>query len=150
MDNDKPSSVLRKVAETARDGEKGFREAAEHLKNPELRAMAQRVSAERGQFARELEPELQAEGKDKDKKVGGSMEGALHRAWVDIKTALGGGDQTILDWLEQGEDYAKRIYSEALQSNLPSAAQVIVRRQYDRVLATHDQVKMLRDQSRAA
>ncbi len=148
MDKDKPVSVLKKVIETARDGEKGFREAAEHFKNPELRTMAQRVSAERGEFARELEPELRAEGKSE--KIEGSMEGALHRAWVDIKTALGGGDQTILDWLEQGEDYAKKAYSEALQANLPSAAQLIVRRQYDRVVNTHDQVKRLRDQNRAA
>ena len=148
MDNENPNSVLKKVVETARDGEKGFREAAEHFKSTELRTMAQRVSAERAEFARELEPELRAEGKDE--KVGGSMEGALHRAWVDIKTALGGGDQTILDWLEQGEDYAKKIYGEALRSNLPSAAQLIVRRQYDRVVNTHDQVKRLRDENRAA
>jgi uncharacterized protein (TIGR02284 family) len=148
MQNDNPGSVLKKVIETARDGEKGFREAADHFKSPELKAMAQRVSAERASFARELEPELQTERKDE--KLGGSVEGAMHRAWVDIKTALGGGDHTILDWLEQGEDYAKRIYNEALQSSLPSAAQLIVRRQYDRVLATHDQVKALRDQNRAA
>ena len=148
MQNDNPGSVLKKVIETARDGEKGFREAAEHFKSPELKSMAQRVSAERASFARELEPELHTE--KGDEKIGGSVEGALHRAWVDIKTALGGGDQTILDWLEQGEDYAKKIYGEALKSNLSSAAQLIVRRQYDRVLATHDQVKALRDQSRAA
>ncbi|ABF40595.1 conserved hypothetical protein [Candidatus Koribacter versatilis Ellin345] len=148
MDNDKPVSVLKKVIETARDGEKGFREAAEHFKSPELRTMAQRVSAERAEFARELEPELRAEGKDE--KIEGSTAGALHRAWVDIKTALGGGDQTILDWLEQGEDYAKKTYGEALQASLPSAAQLIVRRQYDRIVNTHDQVKRLRDQNRAA
>ena len=148
MDKEKPVSVLTKVIETARDGEKGFREAAEHFKNSELRTMAQRVSAERAEFARELEPELRAEGKDE--KVEGSMGGAMHRAWVDIKTALGGGEQTILDWLEQGEDFAKKEYGEALQANLPSAAQLIVRRQYDRVVNTHDQVKRLRDQHRAA
>src|SRR5579885_1331918 len=79
MQNDNPGSVLKKVIETARDGEKGFREAAEHFKNPSLKAMAQEVSAERARFARELEPELQTEGKDE--KIGGSMEGALHRAW---------------------------------------------------------------------
>ena len=148
MDNENPSSVLKNVIETARDGEKGFREAAEHFKSPEFRTMAQRVSAERAEFARELQPELRAEGKDD--KIEGSMGGSLHRAWVDIKTALGGGDQTILDWLEQGEDHAKKIYGEALQANLPSAAQLIVRRQYDRVVNTHDQVKRLRDQNRAA
>ncbi len=148
MDNDNPNSVLKQLIETARDGEKGFREAAEHLKSPELRTMAQRVSSERAEFARELEPELRAAGKDE--KIEGSMGGALHRAWVDIKTALGGGDQTILDWLEQGEDHAKRVYADALKASLPTALQVIVRRQNERVRSVHDQVKMLRDQNRAA
>jgi uncharacterized protein (TIGR02284 family) len=148
MNKDNPGNVLKNVVETARDGEKGFREAAEHFKSSELKTMAQRVSAERANFARELEPELQSEGKNE--KPSGTAEGSLHRAWIDIKTALGGGDHTILEWLEQGEDHAKKIYNEALQSTLPSAAQLIVRRQYDRVVATHDQVKALRDQSKAA
>lgn len=148
MDKDNATSVLKNVIDTAKDGEKGFREAAEHFKSADLKSMAQRVSAERAGFARELEPELRSEGKTD--KPEGSVEGTMHRAWIDIKTALGGGDHTILDWLEQGEDHAKKIYSEALQSTLPAAAQQIVRRQYDRVLATHDQVKALRDQERAA
>ena len=151
MNNDNPGNVLKNVIETARDGEKGFREAAEHFKSPELKSMAQRVSAERANFARELEPELLTEQRDVNvKKVDGTAAGSMHRAWIDIKTALGGGDHTILEWLEQGEDHAKKIYNEALQSTLPSAAQLIVRRQYDRIIATHDQVKMLRDQSKAA
>lgn len=149
MNKDNPGNVLKNVIETAKDGEKGFREAAEHFKSPDLKSMAQRVSAERANFARELEPELRNEGK-KDEKLDGTAEGSLHRAWIDIKTALGGGDHTILAWLEQGEDHAKKIYSEALQSTLPGGAQEIVRRQYDRVVATHDQVKTLRDQAKAA
>ena len=148
MKSENPGSVLQNVIETARDGEKGFREAAEHFKSPELKSMAQRVSAERANFARELEPELRNEGKTD--KVEGTAAGSMHRAWIDIKTALGGGDHTILEWLEQGEDHAKKIYNEALQSTLPSAAQVVVRRQYDRIVAVHDQVKSLRDQSKAA
>lgn len=148
MDKDNSASVLKKVIDTARDGERGFREAAEHFKSSDLKNMAQSISAERANFARQLEPELRTEGSTDHPT--GSVEGSLHRAWVDIKTALGGGDQTILDWLEQGEDYAKKIYSEALQSKLPSAAEMIVRRQYDQVLATHDRVKALRDQHRAA
>jgi uncharacterized protein (TIGR02284 family) len=148
MNNDRPESVLTKVIDTAKDGEKGFREAAEHFKSPELKSMANQVSSERASFARELEPELLTQGKEKVPE--GSAAGSVHRAWIDIKTALGGGDQTILDWLEQGEDYAKKIYQEALNSNLPASALQIVRRQYERVLATHDQVRALRDQSKAA
>jgi uncharacterized protein (TIGR02284 family) len=148
MNKDNPKSVLQNVIDTARDGEKGFREAAEHFKSTELKSMAQRVSAERAGFARELEPELRSEGKDE--RPSGTAAGSMHRAWIDIQTALGGGDHTILAWLEQGEDHAKKIYNEALQSTLPSSSQLIVRRQYDRVVATHDQVKALRDQSKAA
>lgn len=143
-----PKNILIDVVATARNGERGFREAAEHFKSADLKSMAQRVSAERANFARELEPELHAEGENKAPE--GSTAGTLHRAWIDIKTALGGGDHTILDWLEQGEDHAKKVYGEALKSNLPSAAQLIVRRQYDRVLAVHDEVKRLRDSSKAA
>lgn len=147
MNTDNPASVLTKVIDTARDGEKGFREAAEHFKSPELKSFAQRVSAERASFARELQPELKSEGASENPQ--GSAEGSLHRAWIDIKTALGGGDHAILQWLEQGEDHAKKIYSDALQSSLPSASALILRRQYDRIVATHDHVKSLRDQKAA-
>jgi uncharacterized protein (TIGR02284 family) len=104
---DNPKNVLIDVIATARNGERGFREAAEHFKSPELKSMAQRVSSERASFARELEPELRAEGEQKQPE--GSAAGALHRTWIDIKTALGGGDHTILDWLDQGEDHAKKV-----------------------------------------
>jgi len=148
MNRDNPGNILHDLVATARDGERGFREAADHFKSADLKSMAQRVSAERAQFARELEPELRTEGKTD--RPEGTAEGSLHRAWVKIETALGGGDPTILGWLEQGEDHAKKVYGEALHGNLPSAAEMIVRRQYDRVVATHDEVKRLRDQSKAA
>ena len=149
MNKDNAGSVLKNVVNTARDGERGFREAAEHFKSAELKTMAQRISSERAGFAKELEPELQS-SVGKEEHPTGTAEGSLHRAWIDIKTALGGGDHTILEWLEQGEDHAKKVYGEAVKGNLPSAAQMIVRRQYDRVVATHDEVKRLRDQSKAA
>ncbi len=147
MNKDNSGSVLKDVVATAKDGERGFREAAEHFKSAELKSMALKVSAERAGFARELEPELRGEGKDRPE---GTTEGSLHRAWINIETALGGGDPTILSWLEQGEDHAKKVYNEALHANLPATAQNVVRRQYDRVMAVHDQVKRLRDQAKAA
>ncbi|HEY3928372.1 MAG TPA: PA2169 family four-helix-bundle protein [Candidatus Koribacter sp.] len=148
MNKDNPGNILKDVIATAKDGERGFREAAEHFKSADLKSMALRVSAERAQFARELEPELHSVGKTD--RPEGTTEGSLHRAWVKIETALGGGDHTILAWLEQGEDHAKKVYGEALHGSLPSAADMIVRRQNDRIIATHDEVRRLRDQSKAA
>jgi uncharacterized protein (TIGR02284 family) len=107
------------------------------------------VSAERGEFAEELQTELARLGKP-EKKVSGSAEGALHRAWVDTKVALGGDDHTVLDWLEHGEDVAKDAYNKALSGNLPATVGEIIRRQAASVQRVHDQVKAFRDQAKAA
>src|SRR5438309_11628505 len=109
MDENNPVSVVEHLIERCKDGQKGFREAADKAKSPQLKSFCNEVSAERERFAHELQATLSGLGQT-DKKVSGTVEGALHRAWVDTKVALGGGDHTILDWLEQGEDVAKDAY----------------------------------------
>ena len=48
------------------------------------------------------------------------MTGALHRAWIDTKANLGGGDKTILESVKSGEDKAKEAYQKALATPLPA------------------------------
>jgi len=142
--------VIRDLINTCRDGEKGFKEAADHAKRPDFKSMFLQISRERAGYARELESELASVAPDKaDKKDDGHVAGALHRAWIDTKTALGAGDPAILDWLEQGEDYAKGKYEKALNSALPAGVLAIVRRQAQTIIATHDRVKAMRDEKAA-
>jgi uncharacterized protein (TIGR02284 family) len=63
---------------------------------------------------------------------------------------LGGGDKTVLDWLEHGEDRAKDAYQKAVGGSLPASPMEIIRRQAASVLAAHDKVKQLRDTAEAA
>jgi len=144
MNQDDPISVLETLIETCRDGEKGYKDAAEHVKRPDLKAFFAEQSVERGRFARELEAELARLGKP-GKKESGSVAGAMHRAWIDTKANLGGGDHTILESVEQGEDSAKEAYEKALNASLPSEVQMIVRRQAESIRRTHDKVKSMRD-----
>jgi uncharacterized protein (TIGR02284 family) len=144
MNQDDPISVIEKLIETNRDGEKGYKDAAEHIKRPDLKAFFMEQSAERGRLARELEAELARLGKT-GKKESGSVAGAMHRAWIDTKANLGGGDHTILESVEQGEDSAKEAYEKALSASLPSEVQVIVRRQAESIRSAHDRVKSMRD-----
>jgi len=74
----------------------------------------------------------------------------MHRAWLDTKANLGGGDKTILESVEAGEDRAKETYNKALSGTLPSTLIEIVRRQAASVQRAHDKVKVLRDQAKAA
>ena len=149
MDNDKTLSVLEDLIETCKDGQKGYQDAAEHAKRPDLKTFFNEQRLERGRFAEELRQELSRLG-EPDKKPSGSVSAAMHRAWIDTKVALGGGDKTILESVEAGEDTAKESYAKALAEPLPSNVAEIVRKQAASVQKAHDQAKMLRDQAKAA
>jgi uncharacterized protein (TIGR02284 family) len=149
MDQNNTYSVLEDLIETSKDGQKGYKDAAEHAKGSDLKTFFYEQSLERGRFAEELQAELSRLGKP-EKKVSGSMSAALHRAWIDTKVALGGSDHTILESVEAGEDNAKKNYQKALQASLPTDLVEIIRRQAMKVQLAHDQVKMLRDSSKAA
>jgi uncharacterized protein (TIGR02284 family) len=149
MDENKAISVIENLIETCKDGQKGYQDAASHVKRSDLKTYFNEQSLERARFAGELEAELIRLGKP-DKKVSGSVSGTLRRAWIDTKVSLGGGDKTILESVEAGEDNAKEAYQKALTGDLPENVAQIVRRQAASVQRAHDKVKTLRDEARAA
>jgi uncharacterized protein (TIGR02284 family) len=136
--------VVEKLIEACKDGEKGYRDAAEHVKRPDLKTFFLEQSLERSKFAGELQAELPRLG-EHDKKDSGSVSGAMHRAWLDTKASLGGGDHTILESVESGEDSAKESYQKALSESLPANLTEIIRRQAASVQSAHDKVRSLRD-----
>ena len=148
MDKDDARDVVEKLIETCRDGENGYRDAAEHVKSPQLKQWFEQQSGERSRFAQELESLLSEIG-ERSKKESGSVSAAMHRAWIDLKSNLGGGDKAILSSVEQGEDNAKDTYAEALNSSLPPNILEVVQRQGSAVKAAHDRVRSLRDSQAA-
>ena len=149
MNENNPISVVETLIETCRDGQKGYQDAAQHAKRSDLKTYFNEESMERGRFAEELQAELSRLGKP-DKKVSGSAAGAMHRVWLDTKANLGGGDKTILESVEAGEDRARDAYQKALSASLPATAAEVVRRQAQRVQRAHDKARMLRDEAKAA
>ena len=149
MNENDALSVIENLIETCKDGQKGYQDAATHVKRADLKTYFNEQSLERARFAGELEAELIRLGKP-DKKVSGSVGGALRRAWIDTKVSLGGGDKTVLESVEAGEDSAKEAYEKAVAGDLPENIAQIVRRQGASVQIAHDKVKSLRDEARAA
>src|SRR5882724_11410811 len=95
-------SVIENLIETCTDGQKGYQDAASHVKRSDLKTYFNQQSLERASFAGELEAELIRLGKP-DKKVSGSVAASLNRAWIDTKVSLGAGDHSILESIEAGE-----------------------------------------------
>ena len=141
------TSVLNDLVETSKDGEKGFRTAAEDTKNGELKALFLGRAQDCAKGAAELQQKVAALGGKPDE--GGSVAGALHRGWVNLKSAVADrNDLAILEECERGEDVAKARYRKALEEKLPEEIRSIVQRQYDGVQSNHDQIRDLRDRYR--
>jgi uncharacterized protein (TIGR02284 family) len=69
-------------------------------------------------------------------------------AWGDVKAHLGGGDHTLLETAEQGEDEAKKAYKDALEDkDVTSSIREVLTRQQSHIVASHDKVKAMRNSS---
>lgn len=147
--NKEVERVLLDVIKTLEDGQKGFADIGEHLKDDTLKRYFLAESLKRASFRADLEAELHRAGMA-DVKESGSVAGALHRAWGDLKAKLGGGDHTLLETAEQGEDVAKKAYSDALEQDLPLPIRQLLTEQQAHVLTAHDYVKRHRDELAAA
>ena len=142
-------SILNDLIETSRDGEKGFRAAADDTKNPELKEIFLKRAQDCAKGAAQLQELVVRDGgKPED---GGTVAGAVHRGWVNLKAAVSAReDLAILEECERGEDVAKAKYRKALEDNSLSAdARDVVQRQYNGVIRNHDQIRALREHYRA-
>src|SRR5882724_7484043 len=142
--NNSAINVVENLIKTCRDGEKGYKDAASHAKRTDLKTFFTEQGAQRAHFADELQLELSKLGKP-EKKESGAVGGAIRRAWIDSKVAGGGGDKTILQSVERGEDSAKEKYQKAESEGLPPAVAEIVQRQASNVMDVHDRIRDLRD-----
>lgn len=137
--------MLNDLVETSKDGERGFRKAAEDAHDQQLKTLFADRADNCAVGARELQDVvLKLGGKPESH---GSVSGALHRGWVDVKSMVGGrDDHAILADCEKGEDVAKKRYGDALNSDLPADVRGVIERQYQIVLQNHDRIRDLRDQ----
>jgi uncharacterized protein (TIGR02284 family) len=149
MTNDQTISTLNGLLITSKDGEQGFQTCADDVKDADLKRIFTEAAQRCGEGARELQERLRLLGADPDQH--GSVVGALHRAWVGIKSAITSKDaQAVLEACERGEDVAKSNYETALAEDLPADIRTIVQRQYEGVVENHDLVRNLRNSYREA
>jgi uncharacterized protein (TIGR02284 family) len=140
--NDEVISTLNNLIETCKDGQEGFRTAAEGVKNSELKTLFNTYSQQRAQFAAELQSEVRRLGGDPENT--GSVAATLHRGWINIKSAVTGEDEgAVIAECERGEDSAVKNYKDAQATGLPSDVSAIVERQYGQVKEAHDRIRSL-------
>ena len=149
MADDTTISTLNNLIETCKDGQEGFKQAAEGVERSDLKSLFYDLGQQRAKFAGELQALVRELGGDPEKTS--STAGALHRGWINIKSFVTGKDEAgVLNEAERGEDIAKKAYKDALAENLPANVMTVVQAQSNEVMTAHDRVRDLRDATNAA
>lgn len=137
--------AAKELVETLRDGENGFKAAADKLRDgdrPEWASVMQRFAEQREDFRREIVELGHEYGDDVD--TSGTAAAAVHRGWITLKDALTGDDAgSVLGAAVTGENHAVAQYEEALAMDLSAGFREVVSRQHQAVVAARDEVKAL-------
>jgi uncharacterized protein (TIGR02284 family) len=142
MSIDRVVSELNDLIETCRDGEEGFRHAADNVDDPDMKSLFESYSRQRGDFVRDLQAEVRRLGGDPEKR--GSVAGTLHRGWINIRSAVSRRDvRDIVAECERGEDVAVSNYRDTLAKDLPEDVRSLVNDQYMEIQDAHDHISAL-------
>jgi uncharacterized protein (TIGR02284 family) len=147
---EKATETINDLIEINNDRVEGFEKAAADLDGQDsgLIALFNQLAGESRKNAAELTRLVQDSGYAPVE--GTSTSGALHRAWIDIKTTFTGSDQeAILDECERGEDAIKSAYQSAIdpENELSSELVQVLQRQQQGIIEGHNLIKSLRDQA---
>lgn len=140
--------ALQDLVECCKDGEYGFRTSADRAERADLKSILMQRAEDFRSAGEELNRLVAACGGAAEQ--GGSVLGAVHRGWVAVQATLGDNDKAVLEGCERGQDNALARYHKALGKPLPADIRSVVERQLQMVQECHAQMKMLRDQARAA
>ena len=144
-------STINGLIETLKDGQEGFKQASEAVKDSQLKTLFSEFSLQRSKFAGELQSEVISLGESNPENTS-STAGAMHRAWINLKSAItSADDHAILAECERGEDSAVNEYKKAMEKeDLSSTIRDTISRQYTDVKNAHDKIRDLRDAAKTS
>ncbi|WP_435415514.1 ferritin-like domain-containing protein [Polaribacter aestuariivivens] len=124
---------LNALLEKTYDAEKGFKKAAENVENVSLKKYFEMKAQERYNFGHDLKTEIKSYNQNVDK--GGSVTGAAHRAWMDIKAIFStDNEESMLEEAITGEKAAIEEYNDVLNElSLPLSTKKILESQKSRI-----------------
>lgn len=147
--NDKVVSTLRELALFIKDGNLGYRKAADETRTAQLKAFCLRESEQRSRFLNELNGIITRYGGDPQ--TDSTIKGKLYRQFMDVKAGLTGGDDVaVINNCIFGEEWAIKAVHDALDNELPADVREVVERQHTVCHTALTELKAMKDQYRSA
>ena len=115
------TTVFKSLTDTTFDSVEGYRDASAKAEDPQLKQALQQRCQQREQTLQQMNAELQRQGDELVTK--GTLTGEAHQMWQSITSAFGSSDESVTDRIEEGEDYIKGKFEEALESDQLEASE---------------------------
>ena len=107
------STKLTTLGQYVYDSIEGYRSAHERAEDPALKAaFASRIDRRETTLSR-INQALTGMGEDRITE--GSTAGTFHDMWGKVLSAIGGNDQAVVSHVEEGEDFLKEQFEDALK-----------------------------------
>jgi uncharacterized protein (TIGR02284 family) len=140
---DKHVKTLNGLISAMLDSALGYEEAAKAAKKPAFKTLFDDRALARRRLATELQGEVrQLGGTPEDD---GSIMGAAHRMFLNLKNTVTGTDQSVIAEVENGERHMKAELDDALATEaLPESARAAVMRANEAISADQDKMITLK------
>lgn len=136
MPHDDTIDQLNHLVAINKDAEAGFRTAAENIKNSELETVFTGYAKQHARFAADLQEEIKRLGGTFSDS--GTLGGALHRGWIDLKSTLSGhSTAAILTSCETGEQSADAAYAQAADANPSGQTHTLIDKHWQQIKGFH-------------
>ena len=115
------SSTFKSLTDTTFDSVEGYRQAGEKATDPQLKQALQQRQQQRENTLRQMNAELERQGDELVTK--GTVTGEMHQMWQSITGSFGDKNETAAERVEEGEDYIRGKFEEALDSDQLEASE---------------------------
>lgn len=146
MNAENLTTALNDLVEYLNDSQLGYQQCSDVVKDSKLSNLFSALSMKRKNMAQELAEKVRLLGKAP--KEGGSVTGAAHRLFVDLKGALTGGNvDSIINEVKRGENTMINRYKEVLREKLPEDWHRVLSvhlSQFEQDLASMDEISVMK------
>jgi len=148
MNHEVTLAMLKDLLETSKEGARGFALATKDNREPGVIDVLKDGEESCRAAVVELQDQVRLlSGVPEDSNA---VQAPVYRGWISFKTvAISRDTKLILEECERGEDYAKARYEDAMKVEMPESLRVLLERQYQRVIAIHGRVRLMRNRYRA-
>lgn len=141
--------ALKDLARANIDSSKSFEEAANAIDDLQLKTMFRDIAQIRRANTASLRRYIQLN--DEDVENHGSMRGALHRWWLNLRVTLQTENRlALVAEVERSEDAIKRAYEAILVRVSGNALSDVLHTQFREVKLHHDRIRDMRERLAAA